>query len=233
LSLDKIFIALDQMSEEEIKIFLSRSNTKIKNVKIGLELFLKYGPQIIDRIYSKFNVDIFLDLKLYDIPNTISKSISALNNLPIKYLTLHLQGGEEMLQSAFEAKSKLNQEIKLLGVSVLTSFSHEQYFKTFNQNLNEQTFLHLFNIAKKTKMDGIICSPFEINLLKKTSKELLAVTPGIRFDFELNDKIAMHDQKRVMGPNEAFLSGADFLVIGRSLTTIHDDSELHRRLDLL
>jgi orotidine-5'-phosphate decarboxylase len=232
MSMKKIFVALDQMSLEEIHHLLKISHGEIKCIKIGLELFLKYGPTIIDELSQKFHVQIFLDLKLHDIPVTVEKSIKSLRNLPIDFLTLHLSGGRQMLEYAVSSTIEYLPKTKLLGVSFLTSLDDTNAQEIFGINLDDQAFKRLFNLAFESKVPGVVCSPHEIKLLKKNYPNLLAITPGVRFDFEINSA-STGDQKRVMTPKEAFDAGADFLVMGRSLTKTNDDKHLIERIHLL
>ena len=118
---DRIIVALDNMNEEEVCTFLDKSKQTYKTVKIGLELFYLLGPDFVKKIHHQYGVDIFLDLKLHDIPNTVSKAIRSLRNLPVKFLTVHLTGGKNMLSEALEEAKHSLPDTKLLGVSFLTS----------------------------------------------------------------------------------------------------------------
>ncbi|MBY0413346.1 MAG: orotidine-5'-phosphate decarboxylase [Bdellovibrionales bacterium] len=228
-NLNKVIVALDQMSLEEIDLFLRRSENTLTFVKIGLELFLKHGPEIVLRIKRDHNKKIFLDLKLHDIPNTVGKAIHSLKGLPIDFLTLHLTGGEEMLKEAVIARNESIPGCKLLGVSFLTSLEAQDLESLFAITNSEAAFLRLFNLASRSGIDGVVSSPHEVVLLKNHYPKLLSVTPGIRFQDEINST-QTQDQKRVMDPKEAFNVGADFLVMGRSLTKAHD---LKNRIQIL
>lgn len=220
-ALDKVFVALDNMDKEEIFNFLNRTNGKLKNIKIGLELFNKYGPTVVQELYEKYEVNIFLDLKLHDIPNTVSKSIMSLQGLPIKFLTIHLSGGKEMIQQALEARDKAIPDCKILGVSILTSLDEQDLIEIWGIRSIQDTLVGLFNLANNTKIDGIICSPKDLPVLNSMNHSLLAVTPGIRFADEINSS-NQGDQKRVLTPSQAFQNKANFLVMGRSLTQADD-----------
>jgi orotidine-5'-phosphate decarboxylase len=211
---DRIIIALDQMSEEEIVIFLNKTKGQISKVKIGLELFLKYGPSLVKRIYDNHQVGIFLDLKLHDIPTTVQMAIRSLKDLPIEFLTVHLGGGEEMLSKSISEARQSLPNTKILGVSFLTCLSDEDLKNIYGIENSHQAFLRLFELAHLTNLNGVICSPYEVELVKGIDSNLLAVTPGIRF----NDEQSKTDQKRVSSPVEAFKLGADYLVMGRSIT---------------
>lgn len=217
MSLDKIIVALDQMSLDEIDTFLSRPENKLTRVKIGLELFVKYGPDLVHKIHREYKKSIFLDLKLHDIPVTVERAIHSLKNLPIDFLTIHISGGEAMLKAAVaEARVSLP-GCKILGVSFLTSLEASDLSALYGIGDMNQAFLRLFKTANESGIDGVICSPLEIELVKKNYPRLLAVTPGIRFESEIESQ-KTQDQKRVATPKQAFHSGADYIVMGRSLT---------------
>ncbi|MBC7428037.1 MAG: orotidine-5'-phosphate decarboxylase [Bacteriovorax sp.] len=215
--LDKIIVALDQMSLDEIDEFLKQKDNTLPFVKIGLELFVKYGLDLVYKIHREYNKKIFLDLKLHDIPVTVTKAISSLKNLPIDFLTVHLSGGEAMLKAAVTEARLSIPKCKLLGVSFLTSLEQKDLESLFGIKNTDEAFLRLFDVASKSGIDGIVSSPHEVGLLKKNYPHLLSVTPGIRFKDEIKES-QTHDQKRVMDPEDAFNAGSDYLVIGRSLT---------------
>ena len=222
--LKKIMVALDNMSEQEIFSFLDKTSGEIVTVKIGLEMFCKYGPQFIHSIYDKYKSDIFLDLKLHDIPNTVKKSIHALKDLPIKFLTIHLSGGSNMIDAAMEAARESLPDTKILGVSFLTSLDEKELEHIFGFSSTQvpTAFQRLFSIALKSSIDGVVLSAIELAMVKKLEieygREVIKVCPGIRFQDEI-EKNQIGDQKRVLSPHAAFTKGANFLVMGRSLTT--------------
>lgn len=216
--IERTIVALDQMSINEIDIFLNKSNRKFTKVKIGLELFLKYGPNFINDIFNTYQVSIFLDLKLHDIPITVQMAIRSLKDLPLEFLTIHLGGGEAMLKTAMaEARASLP-NTKILGVSFLTCLSEKDIQDIYGIEDTYSGFIRLFNLAHLAGLDGVVCSPYEVEIVKSINLSLVTVTPGIRF----SDENSPTDQKRVASPREAFNLGADFLVIGRSLTKAVD-----------
>jgi orotidine-5'-phosphate decarboxylase len=226
--LDKTIVALDQMSEEEINYFLKSTDHQIKTVKIGLELFSKYGPSIITSIANNHQVKIFLDLKLHDIPTTVQMTLRSFKGLPIAFLTVHLGGGEDMLKMAMEEIKISLPHTKILGVSFLTCLSQNDLKNIYGIRNTDLAFKRLFKLAAIAKLDGVICSPLEIKLLKEMDSKLLAVTPGIRF----SDEHKATDQKRIATPNKAFKLGADYIVIGRSLTKASDLVQRIRELQV-
>lgn len=177
-------------------------------VKIGSISFNSIGNEIINYAHGK-GFDIFLDLKFHDIPNTVKKSIEGLISQPIKMLTIHISGGKEMLIAAKEAVS--GTDIKVFGVTALTSLRDDDTKYIFKRNISDQVNAML-DLAESAGIDGVVCSPHELELVNKR-KSLLSITPGIRMQ-DLND-----DQKRVMTPKEAIDLGADYLVIGRPITS--------------
>jgi orotidine-5'-phosphate decarboxylase len=215
--LDKVIVALDQMGLDEIDVFLKNKDNTLPFVKIGLELFVKYGPDLIHKIHFEYHKKIFLDLKLHDIPVTVTKAVASLKNLPIDFLTLHLSGGEEMLHCALNEARISIPYCKILGVSFLTSLEKKDLSEIFGIENTDEAFLRLFKIASNSGIDGVVSSPHEVSLLKKHYPKLLAVTPGIRFADEISSN-TLQDQKRVTTPKEAFELGSDYLVMGRSLT---------------
>ena len=169
-----------------------------------------------DHSYLKIikNKLVFLDLKLNDIPKTCVSAIQSLKDLKnIKYITVHINGGYEMLRAIKKATRKINKKLKVLGVTVLTSLSNKSlkkigYTKSINKIVIQQA-----KLAKLTGLDGIVCSGHEVKLIKKICKKMEIITPGIRLMGDRNE-----DQKRVTTPQKAFMNGATSIVIGRSIT---------------
>jgi len=182
-------------------------------IKIGSVAFNSMGHKII-RFASEKGFEIFLDLKLHDIPNTVKKSIQGLTSLPINMLTIHTSGGKDMMMAAMEAVA--GSQIKVFGVTALTSLNNDDTNQIFQRSTSEQVNAML-DLAEEAGIDGVVCSPLELELVSK--RNLLSITPGIRLQ-ESND-----DQKRVMTPKKAFDLGADYLVIGRPITQSDNVSE--------
>jgi len=207
---NKIFIACDTKNIKKIKKILKYTeNEKINfGYKFGLEFFYStHGRSFIKKLKNK---QIFLDLKLNDIPNTCGAAVESLADVKnIKYITAHINGGYKMLKK-IKKKSK---KIKILGITVLTSIDNSSLKEIgFNSKIKD-IVIKQAKLAKKAGIDGIVCSPWEVPYIKKICKKMEIVTPGIRFNHNSNN-----DQKRVMQPNEAFNRGATSIVIGRSLT---------------
>jgi len=210
----KIFIACDTVNLKKINQIINQSKTnKLKiSYKFGLEFFLSpSGRNFISKIKNK---EIFLDLKLNDIPNTCAAAISSLRDLKnISYLTVHINGGLEMLKAVKKVSKKINNKIKILGVTVLTSFSNKSIKKIGHTRSIKELVKKKAKLSKLAKLDGIVCSGYEAKFIKKICKNMEIITPGIRLP---GDK--KQDQKRVMTPKEAFNNGATSVVMGRSIT---------------
>ena len=210
----KIFIACDTVNLKKINQIINQSKTnKLKiSYKFGLEFFLSpSGRNFISKIKNK---EIFLDLKLNDIPNTCAAAIHSLKDLKkISYLTVHTNGGLEMLRAVKKASKKINKKLKILGVTILTSFSNSSIKKIGHTRSIKELVKKQVALAKLAKLDGIVCSGFEAKYLKKICKNMEIITPGIRL---VGDNKG--DQKRVMTPKQAFKNGATSIVIGRSVT---------------
>ena len=210
-----IFIACDTTNTNQIKKIIKDTQTKKLKIgyKIGLEFFYsKSGRSFLSKI-SRKNI-IFLDLKFLDIPNTCSSAIYALKDLKnIKYLTVHISGGYEMLKTVKKSARKINRNLKILGVTVLTSFSNKSLKKIgYTKSIKKLVFQQA-KLAKLAGLDGIVCSGHEIKIIKKICKKMEIITPGIRL---IGDKV--QDQKRIMTPKKAFNNGATSIVVGRSIT---------------
>ena len=209
-----IIVAIDEISFIKASEILNNLDPRKCMVKIGSVSFNSIGQEIIYYAAEK-GFDIFLDLKLHDIPNTVRKSIEGLKSLPIKMLTIHISGGKDMMEAAMDAVT--GTDIKIFGVTALTSLSNADTNEIFQRTTLEQVNAML-DLAESAGIDGVVCSPHELELISKR-ESLLSITPGIRLK-DSND-----DQKRVMIPKEAIDLGANYLVIGRPITQSEDVSE--------
>ena len=204
-----IFVACDVSSQKEILNLLELIHEDISGIKIGLQYITQRSPEEI-RELSKFKKPIFYDGKYLDIKNTLVESVKGLKNLNVDYATVHLLNGLDALNAANHAAQEI--KLKLLGVSVLTSFSDEDLENLgFNSKVEEQV-KRLVKIAMESNLHGVICSPLEIKMIKEIAPNLKCFTPGIRME-ETKD-----DQKRTMSANEAIKAGSDCLIIGRPIT---------------
>ena len=179
-------------------------------IKVGYVLFIKGGNSFIKDLKNK-NFEVFLDLKLHDIPNTVYNGVSAAKDLGVDYLTLHTLGGPDMLVRAVEAKE--NSNLKLLGVTILTSHKEDYIDYIGSRYTIDELALKLAKTGIELGLDGIVCSANEVKSIKnEIKKQFLAVVPGIRLEGGESD-----DQSRVSTPKAAIESGADILVIGRPI----------------
>jgi len=203
-----IIVAIDEIDLKKASTIIDNLDPYKCMVKIGSVSFNSIGHEII-YYAAKKGFEIFLDLKLHDIPNTVKKSIEGLTSLPISMLTVHTSGGTDMMIAAMQAVK--NTRIKVFGVTALTSLNDEDTINIFKRSSSQQVNAML-DLAISAGIDGVVCSPHELKLVS-LRKSLLSITPGIRIQ-DSND-----DQKRVMTPKEAINSGSDFLVIGRPITS--------------
>ena len=204
-----IFVACDVSSQKEILELLSKIYEEISGIKIGLQYITQNSTKEIKEL-SKFNKPIFYDGKFFDIKNTLVESIKSLKNLNVSYATVHLMNGLDALKAANEVADDLN--IKLMGVSILTSFGNEELEQLGFKDQIDKQVLRLIKIANQANLYGVICSPLEIKMIKKVAPNLKCFTPGIRQDKNMND------QKRTMNAKQAFEAGSDCLIIGRPIT---------------
>ena len=206
----RLIVALDFKNFDEMSKFAEKLDPNKCIVKVGLQLFISDGLRVLDYLSDK-GFDVFLDLKLHDIPNTVKNGLEALDKIKPIFTTIHVSGGDEMMKSSVENKKFT----KILGVSILTSMDAKQTKKYYNQKNISFIVKKFAKFAKKNGLDGVVCSPKEIKVIRKeTGKNFLIVTPGIR----LVNKIKGDDQKRVETPEKAIEMGANYLVIGRPIT---------------
>ena len=208
----KIIVALDLDNIKKAIKLVKELKKEVYAFKIGHEFFYNFGIKGYKEIFA-ICPKIFLDLKLHDIPNTVDKGLKAISKLKPIFTTIHISGGDEMQKIS---ASKNNKKTNILGVTVLTSLDKMQtlkYYKEKNVNILVKKFA---NYAKKNKISGLVCSPLEINIVRKeVGKKMILVVPGIRTEKKFKNK--KDDQKRTLTPQEAINLGADFLVIGRPI----------------
>ena len=215
----KAFIALDATNNKKNIEVVKKLYKFVYGFKVGYRSFYKKdADQLITEIKRK-NSRLFLDLKLHDIPNTVSSAIESLKNINPDFLTLHISGGEEMLKSALKNIKKFNLKTKVLGVTLLTSLDGKDSKKIYGEKDTDKLIKKLALIASKAKIGGLICSGQDLKSLKGF-KNLLKVTPGVKL---LDRK---DDQKRVSFVHDALNDGANFVVIGRELINTKDPMKL-------
>jgi orotidine-5'-phosphate decarboxylase len=207
-----LILVLDAQSPREVTPILRQLQGTVQWVKIGLEMFTASGPDCVREI-AGLGFNVFLDLKLHDIPNTVAKAVESCSRLPIRMLTLHTGGGREMMQWAVKAQQQHAPDLLLLGVTVLTSMSEAGLAETGVADSPEEQVARLGRLAVESGIRGLVCSPLEIAPLRKTVPAHVAlVTPGIRPRDAKAD-----DQTRIMTPGEAASAGATYIVVGRPI----------------
>ena len=209
-----IIVAVDETQLSSFKQIVDSLDSTLCMIKVGSVSFNAIGHEALTYVASK-GFEIFLDLKLHDIPNTVKKSIEGLVSLPINMMTIHTSGGLEMMKSAKKAVE--DTDIKIFGVTALTSLSDQDTRVIYKRTASNQVRAML-DLAQEAKIDGVVCSPHELDLIV-ARKSLLSITPGIRLS-ESSD-----DQSRVMTPKDAISKGADYIVIGRPITNAPNISE--------
>ena len=207
----ELVVALDFDNQKDAIFLANKISGLVPWVKVGLELFVNEGPSIVKKIKS-MGFKVFLDLKLYDIPNTVKGATYAAVNSGADLLTLHLSGGKRMCQAALDEVKRQNADTLIFGVSVLTSFD-EGELPGYTNSLSDMVKI-LAEGANEWGVNGIVCSGHEVAHLKKIAPNLKFLTPGIRFD----QKAKNDDQRRIMTPYDAVIAGSDFLVVGRPIT---------------
>ena len=208
-----IFVACDTSNLKTVKKIINQTNSnKLKIIpKFGLQFFYsKNGRKFLD----KFKKDFWLDLKINDIPQTALSALDSLKDLKkCKYITVHVNGGLEMLKSIKKKAKKINKNLKVLGVTILTSLNNKSLKEIGHTKNVKQLVLRQTELVKKSGCDGIVCSAQEAMMVRKRYKNLLIITPGIRLPGD-----SSNDQMRIMTPKQAFKNKVSGIVIGRSLT---------------
>ncbi|WP_072708410.1 orotidine-5'-phosphate decarboxylase [Lacicoccus alkaliphilus] len=218
-------IALDFREYETVKEFLGQFDEKLF-VKVGLELYLSNGPKIVEEI-RQMGHDIFLDLKLYDIPNTVGKAMEGIGRLDIQMTNVHAQGGTAMMKRAVESFKDGNPDGKLIAVTQLTSMSDEMVAREQQSVLTlTESVVHYSALAQNAGLDGVVASPLEAEIIhEKTHSDFLTVTPGIRLEEDSND-----DQVRVVTPEDAKKMKSDYIVVGRSITQAENPVDKYNKI---
>lgn len=216
---DYLIVALDVPTLKEAEKIVDELGELVKQYKIGLQLFTKFGPNAV-RILKDRGKGIFLDLKLHDIPNTVVGALNAIIDMDVDMITVHALGGFEMMESAQKViwESKLKKPL-ILGVTVLTSLDEAflQDFLGVDKSMRNQ-ILDLAILAKSAGLGGVVASPNEVSLIKKQcGKDFIVVTPGIR-----PKGVKSEDQRRIETPERAIANGADYIVVGRPITKAKD-----------
>ena len=221
----QVIVALDFDSIEEASSITKLLDPEIFRLKVGKQLFANEGPKILDNLNQK-GFDIFLDLKLHDIPNTVFKALKNLLNQKLWMTNIHLLGGEEMIQAAREARDQVKSEALIIGVTVLTSLNEEN-IKNMGFNIQIPELVKVLSTsAKRNNIDGVVCSVKEVPEIKENlGEDFIAVTPGIRIHQNNND------QSRVATLKEATKNRSDYIVLGREITSSTNIPEMIKKVE--
>ena len=221
-----VIIACDFKDKEETLNFLNKFEDEKLYLKIGMELFYSEGPEIVREI-KKRGHKIFLDLKLHDIPNTVEKAMRSIANLDVDMTNVHASGTIKMMEAGLRGLTKEDGTRPLLiAVTQLTSTSQEvmEQDLLIKENI-EDVVMHYAENSKKAGLDGVVCSPLEVQAVKrKCGKDFLTITPGIRFSTDSKD-----DQSRITTPAKAKELGSDYIVVGRTITKAENPQEAYRK----
>jgi orotidine-5'-phosphate decarboxylase len=219
---DRLILSLDVSGKNEALEVLKQADNRVSTIKVGLELIYNVGLEIVD-IVKKSGYKVMLDAKLMDIPNTVAGATRGISGLNVNIITLHTFGGSPMIKSAHEMLTQLSSQKNksrplLFGVTVLTSLDDDD-LESFGFKIKyTELVLNMAKIGIEGGIDGIVCSPNEVGLLRKNfGRNFLIATPGIRL---AEDSVA--DQKRINTPEKAIRDGADFIIVGRSIIKSQD-----------
>ncbi|HVU17165.1 MAG TPA: orotidine-5'-phosphate decarboxylase [Candidatus Didemnitutus sp.] len=221
-----LILALDVPTREDAAPILRQLRGHLRWVKIGLQMFTAYGPNYVREV-AGMGFNIFLDLKLHDIPNTVGKAVESLGPLPIRMLTIHCSGGDEMMRAAVAAQQKANPNLLILGVTVLTSMDAAALSATGVASAPAQQVERLGRLAAGAGVRGLVCSPLEVEMLRRSlPADVQLITPGIRLAREAGGD----DQKRVMTPADAARAGSTYIVVGRPILKAADPAAAAREI---
>lgn len=212
-----VIVALDVADASAALSLAARLDPQLCRVKVGKELFTRAGPAVVEQL-QRAGFEVFLDLKFHDIPNTVAQALRAAADLGVWMVNVHAAGGRRMLEAAVEALTACRRPPLLIGVTVLTSMDASDLAELGYTETVAERVLRLATLTASAGLDGVVCSAQEAPALRRACGEAFAlVTPGIR---TAGDDAA--DQRRVVTPAEAVALGADYLVIGRSVTASAD-----------
>lgn len=226
MSASPIIVALDYAEEKSALALVDQLEPGRCRLKVGKELFTRSGPALVSTLVKK-GFDVFLDLKFHDIPNTVAKACQAGADLGVWMINVHAMGGRKMLEAAREAIPANGSNPKLIAVTVLTSMGADDLREIGLDVTPAQHVKRLATLTNECGLDGVVCSPQEISLLRNTiASDFELVTPGIRPQWSVTG-----DQKRIMTPKEAMQQGSNYLVIGRPITQAEDPMEALKKIE--
>lgn len=211
-----LIAALDMQKPEDVRAFLNRLELATRFVKIGPRIYALGGTAFVEEIID-MGYSVFLDIKLHDIPNTVASAVEPLADIGLWALTLHTSGGREMMSRAAAARDKAGSSMKLLGVTVLTSLGGALWSDVHPGCDMNSALKARASVAEEAGLDGIVCSPLDLETLKGRAEKLLRIVPGIRMK-----RVSTEDQTRVATPGDAARNGADYIVVGRPIVEAED-----------
>lgn len=213
----RIIIALDYADPVQALDLVSSLSPQYCRLKVGKELFTHAGPAVVDKLVNE-GFDVFLDLKFHDIAHTVAQACAAAADLGVWMVSVHALGGRKMMEAARDAIASASHRPRLIGVTVLTSLDAQDLREIGLLDTPYENVLRLAALAKKSGLDGVVCSPQEVEDVRRAhGAGFCLVTPGIR-----PQGAQLNDQRRVMTPADALRNGADYLVIGRPITAAED-----------
>lgn len=218
-----VLVALDVPSAQSAVALAGRLAPHVGGFKVGLELFGSTGPAVVEQLGPQ---QVFLDLKFHDIPNTVAGAARAAARLGVMFFNVHCLGGAAMMRAAVEAARGVDEAVRVIGVTILTSHDAAALAEIGLRDDPASAVPRLAALAQRAGLDGVVCSPHEIGAVRRESgPDFLLVTPGVR-----PAGAELGDQKRVMTPSEAVAAGADWLVIGRPITGAADPAGAAREI---
>lgn len=213
----RVIVALDVPAAADALALAARLDPKLCRVKVGKELFVAAGPDVVHRLQER-GFEVFLDLKFHDIPNTVAGACRAAARLGVWMLNIHVTGGEAMMCAARDAVCGVARPPLLIGVTILTSLADADLANIGLSGSAAENVERLARLARASGLDGVVCSAQEARAVRlATGEDFILVTPGIRLESD-----ARGDQARVVTPRDAVRLGSDYLVIGRSITDSAD-----------
>jgi len=224
----RLIFALDVPSLDEAVSFVQKLDGSVGMFKVGLELFIKEGPAVLSAIKNHSDAEIFLDLKLHDIPATVERAVRSAADHNVRFLTVHCSGGEAMLKAAVQGAG--DSGLQILGVTVLTSLGPDDHREDlgYRKDLTLKDLVVIrAGMAEKSGCAGVVCSGEELTRIHDHLANIMTVVPGIR---PANNTVRNDDQKRAMTPKQAIQSGADYLVVGRPIRDAADPKEAAQRI---
>ena len=223
----QVLIALDMNSLDEASSLISLLDKDLFRLKVGKQLFTSEGPAAVEKLIDK-GFDVFLDLKLHDIPNTVSKALVNISNMGVWMTNIHLTGGKEMIDESVSAIKTKGSKTILIGVSLLTSLDDNNLNEIGFINNSEDLVMNLAKMGNESKIDGVVCSINDVSGIKsRFGSDFITVTPGVRMSQEKGD------QKRSGSIYDAIKFGSDYVILGRELTQSKNPSEVIKKIENL